>query len=96
MQRFHTTMEQTQKMSEYTSSFFQKLFEKSKNAENRAAEANDSQINSIIDFQKTYEVMILHLLMFLAKHLCLSPSITDMCCAGSVKIGYRETYSGFN
>ncbi|VVB02333.1 unnamed protein product [Arabis nemorensis] len=54
-QRFHTTMEQTQKMSEYTSTFFQKLFEESKNAENRVAEANDSQINSIIDFQKTYE-----------------------------------------
>ncbi|KAL9843173.1 Kinesin-like protein KIN-5C [Arabidopsis thaliana] len=54
-QRFHTTMEQTQEMSEYTSTFFQKLMEESKNAETRAAEANDSQINSIIDFQKTYE-----------------------------------------
>jgi kinesin family protein 11 len=48
-------MEQTQEMSEYTSTFFQKLMEESKNAETRAAEANDSQINSIIDFQKTYE-----------------------------------------
>ncbi|RID61728.1 hypothetical protein BRARA_E00857 [Brassica rapa] len=54
-QKFHTTMEQTQEMSEYTSTFFQKLMLESKNAENRAAEANDSQINSIIDFQKTYE-----------------------------------------
>jgi len=86
MQRFHTTMEQTQEMSEYTSTFFQKLMEESKNAETRAAEANDSQINSIIDFQKTYEVMILHLFKFHTKHLCLIPSITDVCCAGSVKI----------
>jgi kinesin family protein 11 len=85
-QRFHTTMEQTQEMSEYTSTFFQKLMEESKNAETRAAEANDSQINSIIDFQKTYEVMILHLFKFHTKHLCLIPSITDVCCAGSVKI----------
>nr|VDD15046.1 unnamed protein product [Brassica rapa] len=54
-QKFHTTMEQTQEMSEYTSTFFQKLMQESKNAENRAAEANDNQINSIIDFQKTYE-----------------------------------------
>nr|VDC70204.1 unnamed protein product [Brassica rapa] len=54
-QKFHTTIEQTQEMSEYTSTFFQKLMQESKNAENRAAEANDSQINSIIDFQKTYE-----------------------------------------
>lgn len=65
-QRFHTTMEETQKMSEYTSTFFQKLLEESKIAENRAAVANDSQINSIIDFQKTYEVTILHLFKFLA------------------------------
>ncbi|CAN8287444.1 unnamed protein product [Cochlearia groenlandica] len=54
-ERFHATMEQTQKMSEYTSTFFQKLLEESKDAENRAAEANDSQIDSIVDFQKTYE-----------------------------------------
>ncbi|CAN6843732.1 unnamed protein product [Brassica oleracea] len=54
-QKFHTTMEQTQEMSEYTSTFFQKLMQESKNAENRAAEANENQINSIIDFQKTYE-----------------------------------------
>ncbi|KAJ4903718.1 putative 125 kDa kinesin-related protein [Raphanus sativus] len=54
-QKFHTTMEKTQEMSEYTSTFFQKLMVESKNAENRAAEANDNQINSIIDFQKTYE-----------------------------------------
>ncbi|CAH2059112.1 unnamed protein product [Thlaspi arvense] len=54
-QKFHTTMEKTQEMSEYTSTFFQKLMQESKNAENRAAEANDSQISSIIDFQKTYE-----------------------------------------
>ncbi|XP_010505150.1 PREDICTED: kinesin-like protein KIN-5C [Camelina sativa] len=54
-QRFHTTMEQTQEMFEYTSTFFQKLMTESKNVESRAAEANDSQINSIIDFQKTYE-----------------------------------------
>lgn len=86
MQRFHTTMEQTQEMFEYTSTFFQKLMTESKNAESRAAEANDSQINSIIDFQKTYEVMILHLFKFHTKRLCLIPSITDICCAGSVKI----------
>ena len=73
-------------MSEYTSTFFQKLMQESKNAENRAAEANDSQINSIIDFQKTYEVIILHLFQFRVKHVFLSPSITGMCCAGSVKI----------
>ncbi|KAL0666646.1 hypothetical protein Bca4012_029350 [Brassica carinata] len=54
-QKFHTTMEQTQEMSEYTSTFFQKLMQETKDAENRAAEANDSQISSIIDFQKTYE-----------------------------------------
>lgn len=52
-------MEQTQEMSEYTSTFFQKLMQESKNAENRAAEANENQINSIIDFQKTYEVIML-------------------------------------
>ena len=70
-------MEQTQEMSEYTSTFFQKLMQESKNAENRAAEANDNQINSIIDFQKTYEViMLLHLFSAHAKHVCLSPSIT--------------------
>lgn len=69
-------MEQTQEMSEYTSTFFQKLMQESKNAENRAAEANDNQINSIIDFQKTYEVIIL---LHLFKS-CLSLSITSMCC----------------
>ncbi|KAL0669135.1 hypothetical protein Bca4012_031839 [Brassica carinata] len=53
-QKFHTTMEQTHEMSEYISSFFQKLMEESKNAENRVAEANDNQLNSIIDFQKTH------------------------------------------
>ena len=47
-------MEQTHEMSEYISSFFQKLMEESKNAENRVAEANDNQLNSIIDFQKTH------------------------------------------
>ena len=51
-------MEQTQEMSEYTSTFFQKLMQETEDAENRAAEANDSQISSIIDFQKTYEVII--------------------------------------
>ncbi|CAN7015164.1 unnamed protein product [Brassica oleracea var. botrytis] len=53
-QKFHTTMEQTHELSEYISSFFQKLMEESKNAENRVAEANDNQLNSIIDFQKTH------------------------------------------
>nr|VDD10237.1 unnamed protein product [Brassica oleracea] len=53
-QKFHTTMEQTHEMSEYISSFFEKLMEESKNAENRVAEANDNQLNSIIDFQKTH------------------------------------------
>ncbi|EFH39277.1 hypothetical protein ARALYDRAFT_920782 [Arabidopsis lyrata subsp. lyrata] len=43
-QRFHTTMEQTQEMFEYTSMFFQKLMEESKNSESRVAEANNSYI----------------------------------------------------
>ncbi|EFH55899.1 predicted protein [Arabidopsis lyrata subsp. lyrata] len=44
-QRFHTTQE----MFEYTSMFFQKLMEESKNSESRVAEANNTQSKSDTD-----------------------------------------------
>ncbi|XP_021892543.1 kinesin-like protein KIN-5C [Carica papaya] len=54
-QRFHASIEQTRCMSEYTNGYLHKLLEESKKLENHAAQANEIQMQSLADFQKSYE-----------------------------------------
>lgn len=49
-------------MSEYTSEFLQKVIEESKRLESYATQADESQMKSIADFQRAYEVRRIHLL----------------------------------
>lgn len=58
-QRFHASIEQTRCMSEYTNGYLHKLLEESKKLENHAAQANEIQMQSLADFQKSYEVGVL-------------------------------------
>ncbi|KAJ4705284.1 Kinesin-like protein [Melia azedarach] len=54
-QRFHATVEQTKDISEYTNEFVQKLIEESKSLDNHVAQADETQMKGIADFQKAYE-----------------------------------------
>ena len=57
-QRFHVSMEKTRGISEFTHGFLHNLLEESRKLENHATIAEETQMKSIAEFQKAYEVSL--------------------------------------
>ncbi|XP_010520703.1 PREDICTED: kinesin-like protein KIN-5C [Tarenaya hassleriana] len=95
-QKFQVTIEKTHEVAEYTKTFFQKLMEESKSAEDHAIQADETQIKSIIDFQKAYqaqsksdgEALIAELTNLVSNHIRRQNELVD-----SRLLNLRETVS---
>jgi kinesin family member 11 len=60
LKRFNLSVEQIKEISERSEELVEKLFEESKNLEEFVARADQMQTESIDDFKKAYEVIMLH------------------------------------
>ena len=57
-QRFHVSMEKTRDISEFTHGFLHNLLDESRKLETHANEAEETQMKSIAEFEKAYEVNV--------------------------------------
>jgi len=60
LKRFNLSVEQIKEISERSEELVEKLFEESKKLEEFVARADQMQTESIDDFKKAYEVIMLH------------------------------------
>jgi len=60
LKRFNLSVEQIKEISERSEELVEKLFEESKKFEEFVARADQMQTESIDDFKKAYEVIMLH------------------------------------
>jgi len=60
LKRFNLSVEQIKEISERSEELVEKLFEETKKLEEFVARADQMQTESIDDFKKAYEVIMLH------------------------------------
>ncbi|PRQ43996.1 putative plus-end-directed kinesin ATPase [Rosa chinensis] len=84
-QKFHSSINQTKEISEYSQGFLHKLMEESKRLEDHVTNANDIKMKSISEFQKAYEEqsksdaekLIANISNLVTDHICRQKEMVD-------------------